>query len=119
MKIDLTGRHIEITPELREHVEAKLAKLDKMLDEPAEAHVVLFVEKHRHVAEVRLSSRSEVFTAQEETGDLYISVQECVDKLETQVRRLKDKRIDRRRHGVRVPDAAAALQALDEADEES
>ena len=110
MKVDITGRNIEITPALREHSEDKLGKLDKILEGPTEAHVVLFIEKHRHVAEIQLKNRVGVFSGQEETGDLYVSIDSVVDKLESQVRRFKDKRTARRRRdGVKASEAAAAF----------
>jgi putative sigma-54 modulation protein len=112
MKVDITGRHIEITPALREHAEEKLGKLDKILEGPNEAHVVLFIEKHRHVAEIQLKNRSGVFSGQEETDDLYVSIDSVVDKLESQVRKFKDKRTARRRRdGVKASEAAAVLES--------
>lgn len=111
MKVDITGRHIDITDALREHAEDKLGKIDKILDGPTEAHVVLFIEKHRHVAEIQVKNRAGVFSGQEETDDLYVSIDAVVDKIETQVRRFKDKRNDRRRReGVRAGEAAAVLE---------
>ena len=57
MKLDITGRHIDITPAIRDFTRDKLSKLDKWIDDVIEAHVVLFVEKHRHTAEVVVKSR--------------------------------------------------------------
>ena len=110
MKVDITGRHIDVTSVLRLHTEEKLGKLERMLEGPAEAHVVLFIEKHRHVAEIQLKTRAHTFAGQEETGDLYVSIDSVVDKLESQIRRFKDKRTDRRRReGVKAGEAAAVL----------
>ena len=53
MKIDITGRHIDVTPALKQFAEEKLSKLDRVLDGPIEAHVVLSITKHRHIAERR------------------------------------------------------------------
>ena len=50
MNLDITGRHIEITPSLKEFTEDRLRKLEKLLDGPLEIHVVLGIEKHRHMA---------------------------------------------------------------------
>jgi putative sigma-54 modulation protein len=71
MKIDITGRQIEITPALREFTMEKLRKLEKLLDGPLDVHVVLAVEKHRHLAEIQVKSRTAVLSGAEETGDLY------------------------------------------------
>lgn len=110
MKVDITGRHIDVTSALRLHTEDRLGKLDRLLEGPSEAHVVLFIEKHRHVAEIQVKSRAQTFSGQDETDDLYVSIDAVVDKLETQIRRFKDKRNDRRRReGVKAGEAAAAL----------
>lgn len=112
MKVDITGRHIDVTEGLRTHAEDKLAKLERFLDGSAEAHVVLFIEKHRHVAEIQVKHKIGTFAGTEETGDLYVSIDGVVDKLEKQIRRFKDKRNDRRRRdGVSAADAAVALEA--------
>ena len=46
MNIEIVGRHIEVTPALKEFAAEKLQKLEKLLDGPLEVHVVLAVEKH-------------------------------------------------------------------------
>ena len=84
MKIDITGRQIEITPALKEFAEEKLSKLEKLLVGPVEAHVVLAIAKHRHIAEIKVKSPHTVLSGTEETGDLYASIGEVVDKLERQ-----------------------------------
>ena len=110
MKIEITGRQIEITPALREFTSDKLRKLEKLLDGPLDVHVVLAVEKHRHVAEIQVKSRTGVFSGTEETGDLYASIGEVAEKLERQALKHKEKVTSRkRREGTRAPDAAIAL----------
>jgi putative sigma-54 modulation protein len=111
MNIDYTGRHIEITPALRDFAHGKLSKLEKLLDGPIEVHVVLAIEKHRHVAEIQVKSRAAVFTGTQETGDLYASIGEAADKLERQALRHKEKMRDHKhRKSQRDPDIAAAIE---------
>jgi putative sigma-54 modulation protein len=114
--MDITGRHIAVSDGLREHTEDRLLKIDKMFDYETEAHVVLFVEKHRHVAEIQLKTRAGLFSGQESTGDLYVSINEAVEKIEKQIRKFRDKRIDRRRReGTSAAEAVEALHADPEA----
>jgi len=101
MKIDITGRNVEITPALREHAEEKLRRLGRLLDDPVEAHVVLAVAKHRHVAEVQVTARNVTLSGTEETADLYASIGEVVDKLERQALRHKEKVHDHKQRGGR------------------
>jgi putative sigma-54 modulation protein len=111
MKIEITGRQIEVTPALREFATEKLRKLEKLLDGPLDVHVVLAVEKHRHVAEIQVKSRNAVFSGTEETGDLYASIGEVADKLERQALKHKEKVTGRkRREGTRAAEAAVALE---------
>lgn len=115
MKLDITGRHIAVSDGLREHTEDRLERIDKLFPDETEAHVVLFVEKHRHVAEIQIKSRAGVFSGQESTGDLYVSINEAVDKIERQIRRFKDKRTDRRRReGTTAAEAVAVIHSENE-----
>ena len=98
MQVDITGRHFALTPALREFTEERLAKLDRLLDGPLEAHVVLEVERHRHRAEIRVHGPQLALTGAEETDDLYVSIRETVDKLERQARKHKT-RVQNRRQG--------------------
>ena len=112
MKVDITGRHTEITPALREFTEEKLQKLDKLLDGPSEAHVVLSIVKHRHIVEIQIKSRTGVLAGTEETGDLYASIGEVVDKLERQALKQKEKTHDHKhRRGPRDPAVTATIEA--------
>ncbi len=110
--LDITGRHVEITPALRNFAEEKLAKLERLLDGPIEAHVVLSIMKHRHIAEIQIKSRSVVLSGTEETSDLYASIGEVVDKLERQALKHKEKIHDHKhRRGPRDPEVTATIEA--------
>ncbi len=97
MKIDITGRQIEITPALRDFTMEKLRKLEKLLDGPLDVHVVLAVEKHRHLAEIQVKSRTAVLSGTEETGDLYASIGQVAEKLERQALKHKEKVTEKKR----------------------
>ena len=94
MNLFITGRHIEITPALKEFAEDKLRKLERLLDGPLEIHVVLGIEKHRHMAEIQVRSRTALLSGTQETGDLYASIGEVADKLERQALKHKEKMRD-------------------------
>jgi putative sigma-54 modulation protein len=120
IRLDITGRNVDITPALRECAEEKLAKLGKLLDGTLDIHVVLAIEKHRHCAEIRVHSRSGVFSGHQKTGDLYASIGEVADKLERQVIKHKQKLHDHKhRRGPRDPEIAATIEANAAADFEA
>ena len=88
MEINVTFRHIEPTAELRSYVEGKIHKIKKYFDSPVEAHIVLGVEKFRHIADVTLSIDGNKIKAVEQTADMYSSVDKVIDKIEQQLRRM-------------------------------
>lgn len=109
MKLDITGRHIDITPAIRDFTRDKLTKLEKWIDEVIEAHVILSVEKHRHQAEIVIKGRHHTFTGADETGDMYVSIGNVVDKIEKQARKLKEKAVGRRKHARSTQEAVATI----------
>jgi putative sigma-54 modulation protein len=112
MELEVTGRHVEVTPALREFTREKVAKLGKWIDDPMEVHAILTVEKHRHIAELVVHSRDFKCTARALTVDMYTAIGECVDKLERQAKKHKEKFATRRRRSISkrssAPIAAAA-----------
>lgn len=87
MQITVTGRHFEITDALRQRIENKIHKLDRYLDGITDVHVVLSVEKHRHIAEIILQANGNSIRSVEETHDMYLAVDTVIDKVERQIRR--------------------------------
>jgi putative sigma-54 modulation protein len=106
MQVLVTFRHMEATPALRQYAEQKVARCYKLMHRPVEAHVVLSVNKRRHIAEIILSGEHLHVNATEETGDLYSAIDLAMDKIERQLRRLITKR-KTRKHELPAPPAAA------------
>ena len=60
MKLLVTGRNVDITPALRQLIERKLSRLDRVLsDSVVSAQVILRIEKYRHVADVTIHARGD------------------------------------------------------------
>ena len=100
MQINVTFRHIEPSPPLREYAEEKISRIKKYVEEPIEAHVVLKVEKFRHIAEVSIDANGLRINGTEETDDMYSAIDLVADTIEGQVRRNKDKVRKRKTSGV-------------------
>lgn len=96
MKLTVTGRKIEITDGIRNHLNNKMDKTIPNLDEAADVHVALSVEKHRHFAEVTVKTKGFALHSQEETGDLYASMDKALEKMEKQIRKHREKAKDLR-----------------------
>lgn len=102
MNIEYFGRNYHHDDRVREHVAEKLEKLTKFLDEPIEVRVTLETEKHRHKAEVHVTHRHGVLTAEEETdGTMFDAINLATERMEEQARRTHKKLVDRRRRGDR------------------
>jgi len=91
MKLTVTGRKIEITDGIRDHLGNKMKKTIADLDEAADVHVALSVEKHRHFAEITVKTNGFTVHSHEETDDLYASMDKALDKMEKQLRKHKEK----------------------------
>ena len=91
MLIKTTARHFELTPTLKDHVEERLNRLTKYNYPILEAHVILSIEKHRHKAEIALHGNGHDFSGNAEAADMYVAVDDACAKLETQIRRHKEK----------------------------
>ena len=92
MEVSCTFRHMEPSDELRLYTEEKIFKLKKYFDSPVEANIVLRVEKFRHIVDMTLSSDGNKIKAVEQTGDMYSSIDQAMDKLEEQLRRLMSRK---------------------------
>ncbi|MDP2876616.1 MAG: ribosome-associated translation inhibitor RaiA [Holophaga sp.] len=92
MKVIFTGRHVEVSDALRDFAEERIEKMTSYLDDLIDVHVTLSVEKHRHAAEVSIKTRGGDFLASTETDDMYASLSQALDKLETQAHKHAGKR---------------------------
>ena len=64
MNIEFTGRHIDVTPAIKSHVEEHFKRLDHIFDgKPANAHVIIEIDHGMSRSEVVLNWRNEVLTA--------------------------------------------------------
>ncbi|OPZ59641.1 MAG: Ribosome-associated factor Y [Deltaproteobacteria bacterium ADurb.Bin510] len=91
MQTNITFKNMDATQALKDYVTKRLAKLDRFIERPAEANVVLSVEKIRHKAEVTINSDGHVINAVETTEDMYAAIDLVMDKLERQMKKHKDK----------------------------
>ena len=91
MKCSITARHFEASDDLKGYIEERLDETEKFLDKVIGATVVLSVEKYRNRAEVIIETGVKNFVSEAITDDMYKSVDECLDKLKTQMRRHKER----------------------------
>ena len=96
MQTSVTFKNIDSSENLRNYVSDKLDRFDKYLYNPAEASVVLSVEKFRHIAEINIKGDRLNINGKEETEDMYSAIDMVLDKLEKQIKKSKEKLSDKR-----------------------
>lgn len=103
MRLELTGRQVDITPALRRLVDKKLARLERMLNDSAlSAQVVLTREKRGRRADVTLHARGEKFLHGVGAATAWeTSMSQAIDKIAQQAHRVKGKWQERKRRGTR------------------
>ena len=102
MRLELTGRHVRITPTLKRLVDERLDKLDRLFhDRAVSMQVVLGLEKFRHRVEITLHARGEHFFHGTGSGSNWeLAINQALARINQQVRKLKGKWDGRKRRGV-------------------
>ena len=113
MRLQVKGRNLEVSDQIRQYAEDKLAKLDRLVKDPTRIELELAVEKNpsisaNQVAEATVWTKGPVLRARETSEDMKASIDQLVDKLERQVKRYRDKRRPRKhdRHDGPAPEPA-------------
>jgi putative sigma-54 modulation protein len=103
MRLELTGRHVDITPALRRLVDTKLGKLERLLNDRAvSAQAVLTLEKNRHRADITLHARGEKFLhGVGNSGNWESSLTAAIAKIGQQAQRVKGKWQSRKRQAAK------------------
>jgi putative sigma-54 modulation protein len=99
MKIAFTGRQVELAPAQLKKLEARFAKVGKLLDgrEQTEAHVILSLERHLHQAEITVNYHNHSLVGEGSNADLFTAIHAAVEKLEKQAIKVRAKWRDTQR----------------------
>jgi len=113
MRLDITGRHVDIGTSLRQIIDRRLAKLDRLLNDNAiSGQVILTKEKYRHRAEIVIHARGDhTLRALGEGTAWPISLRDAAAKIEQQAQTLKGKWGEKKRKGAGAREIAAAGRA--------
>ena len=86
MEVKVSGRHLEITPAIREYAEKRVAKLPKYFDRVQTVNVVAEKKDRTHLLEIIIQAeRTEPFIGSASGEDLYACIDDAVAKLERQL----------------------------------
>ena len=119
MKITYTGRQIELAPAQLQKIEARFAKVGKLLDgkEEKEAHVILSLERHLHHAEITINYHNHSLVGIGSSPDLFTALHSAIEKLEKQTIKVRAKWRDTHRMP-RKPENLGAIEKVAASPEE-
>ena len=115
MQIEIRARNVEMTDELREHVQKRFNRIERQVSDLARLEVELREERNpsirdSDVCEAHLHVKGATLTATEASPDMIGSIKACSDDLRRQVKRhreLRRRRWEARRAKARLRDRAA------------
>jgi putative sigma-54 modulation protein len=101
MKISVTFRSSEGEKWQKVYAEERIRKLNKYVDAPAEAHIIFSMEKFRNFVEINLSANGWNVNAKEEAKDMHLAIDNCIEKIEKQLKKQKEKIRDHKPKSIR------------------
>jgi putative sigma-54 modulation protein len=122
MRIEVKGRNLPVSEDLREHVAKRFRKVERQVSELAELEVEVFEERNpaiadSQVAEATLHLKGVTLRARDASPDIMHSINLCADELQVQVKRHRDKRRKRREQRAAAAQNAAAEPSVEEVEE--
>jgi len=92
MQISLTFKNVDSSEYLKSHTQEKFGKLDRMLDNPADAHIVLSAEKLNNIAEINLNcGKIKIHAKEESEKNMYSAIDVLSDKVRLQIKKHTEK----------------------------
>lgn len=104
MSLEVSFRNIKPREEIRKRAEVLYGKLERFLDPDAEGQLMVNVEHANAVLEIVVVSHGDTLKATEEDAELRTALDKLFHNMETQLRRRKERRQDRRQRGEERPD---------------
>ncbi|MDO4617783.1 MAG: ribosome-associated translation inhibitor RaiA [Lachnospiraceae bacterium] len=95
MNVTISGKNIEVTQGLKTAVLEKLGKLEKYFTPDTTIQVTLSVEKERQKIEVTIPVKGNIIRSEQVSNDMYVSIDLVEEVIERQLRKYKNKIIDK------------------------
>ena len=100
MRFIMYGKNIEVTEGLKSAVEEKIGKLGRYFAEDTEIHVTFSVERELQKIEVTIPMKGNIIRAEEESADMYASIDLVEETIERQLRKYKNKLVDQKQNAM-------------------
>lgn len=101
MHITITARHFELTKAIRDHVEDACEKLERYFDQIVNVQITLALENSRNIVEIALHAAKFNLQSNAEEMDMYVAIDLAIDKMEHQIKKLKDKVTDHQKRSLK------------------
>lgn len=98
MRYIISGKNIDVTQGLKDAVENKLGKLERYFSQDTEIQVTMSVEKGRQKIEVTIPVKGSIIRAEQDSSDMYVSIDLVEEIIERQVKKYKTKIIDKKQN---------------------
>lgn len=114
MRYIITGKNIDVTEGLKNAIYEKIGKLEKYFKPDTEVHATFSVQKDRHKIEVTIPIKGTIIRAEEESTDMYVSIDLVEEIIERQIKKYKNKIVDAKQSASSLSEAFAAEPAEEE-----
>ena len=114
MRYTISGKNINITPGLKDAVESKLGKLECYFSPDTEVQVTLSVEKGRQKIEVTIPVKGSIIRAEQDSNDMYVSVDLVEEIIARQIKKYKTKIVDKKQSALAFSEAFLQEEAEQE-----
>lgn len=114
MKFNISGRNVEVTESLKTAIIEKLGKLERFFSRDVEAQVTLSVEKSRQKIEVTIPVKGGMIRGEQESSDMYVSIDLVEEVIESQLKKYRKKIIDKYQSAANFSDEYIEEDDLDD-----
>ena len=91
MQLTISGHQIDLTDSMKNYINEKMQRIERHFDHLNSIDVVLHANKIHHTAEATVNAKGVTIHAQADSDNMYASIDSLTDKLDSQVRKHKEK----------------------------
>lgn len=102
--ISVTGRHVLVTEAMKEYAIEKVSKIERFTDRILDVAIMMDIQKLEHRVDIIMQVNNIKIKSSAMTSDMYVSIDQAVDKLERQLLKYKEKLSNHHARGVKVVD---------------
>ena len=96
MHVKVTARHFDLTDTLNSYAIDEIKRLEKYYDHIIDAYLTMTIEINRQIAELSVKVYGTTLTSKAKTYDMYIAIEQVISKMETQIKKYKEKLKDKK-----------------------